>query len=255
MKKKVELSSGALDEAQIRHNWEIVQIVSASDKKLITYSHRDNTKLPSGCENTVPTLYKKDNNGRWQNIHSHFSWDWNNLRWLVDHLDYKLDDSHISEFICDYGCAKLKADKNKNKNGREEDDKKKDKEKLKYDNAPYVKSKYNKSFFAETIPNLATMHFLAKDGTLMVPFCPWTIYNIYLNKNRYQGVYSIEFLKPLSAIDDAHKNWNEIMDNSNIMTKERKKNSAYQKEHIYMQNWGAIIHKQISTLPMELRFD
>ena len=69
----------------------------------------------------------------------------------------------------------------------EEDGKKKEEETLQYVDTPYVKSKYNKRFFAETIPK-------AKDRKLMVPFCPLNFYNIYLNKNRYQGVYSIEFL-------------------------------------------------------------
>ena len=110
-----EYSLNGLDEAQIRCNWEIAQIVSASDKKLITHSHRNDTKLPLGFEKTVPTLQKTDNNGHWQTIHSHFSEDLNNPRWCVDHLDCsKLDDSHISEFICNYGWKNLKADKNKN---------------------------------------------------------------------------------------------------------------------------------------------
>ena len=43
------------------------------------------------------------------------------------------------------------------------------------------------------------------------------------------------------------KNWNEIVNNSNIMTKERKKNFVYQKENTGTNNWGAIIHEKMST--------
>ena len=212
---------GALAEKMIRRNWEIARIASQGQNILTTYSHKDG--LPKK-EETVPTLTERVNRVD-HIIHQHYSGDWANKRWLLESLQHEIDQAQVQEFICDYGYYTL-TDKQIDGESKIPEIK---------DNPPFVLSKYSKIFFDETIPNLAKMHFLAKDGIVLVPFCAWTVYNLYRCKDKYQGTYKIQFLNSYKTIDDAHDVWRkkiDVKDSKYMSHPNPKPNLKYQKEHM-----------------------
>ena len=149
--------------------------------------------------------------------------------------------AQIQELICDYGNRILLTD-NKIDN---------DQQPIYDDKPPFVVSKYSKSFFEEAIPNLAKLHFLAEGRRLLVPFCSWTVHNLYHCQEKYQGWYKIEFLNEYKTIDGAHKVWSETIDIKNldhVTSPSPKNNLKYQKDHMVEKIGGLLKQKIYNTM-------
>ena len=84
-----------------------------------------------------------------------------------------------------------------------------------------------------------------------MPFCSWTVYNLYCCQGKYQGTYKIEFLKEYKTIDGAHKVWCEKIgkENSGFMTFPHQRNNLkYQKDHMVQEIGRSLKEKIYNTV-------